>query len=46
VLGRVKMGQGTEWSVAKGDAKKIPAGVHDLFVTGVKPVDVDWISFR
>jgi Glycosyl hydrolases family 43/Carbohydrate binding module (family 6) len=46
VLGLVKIGQGTEWGVANGAAKKIPAGVHDLFVTGVQPVDVDWISFR
>jgi len=46
VLGRVKLGQGTEWSVAKGAAKKIPGGVHDLFVTGAGPVEVDWVSFR
>jgi hypothetical protein len=46
VLGRVKIGQGTEWRVAKGAVKKTPAGVHDLFVTGVNPADVDWISFR
>lgn len=46
VLGLVKIGPGAEWSVANGAAKKLPAGVHDLFVTGIQPVDVDWISFR
>jgi hypothetical protein len=48
LLGRVKVGKATEWENARGGAKKIPAGVHDLVVTadGAKPVEVDWIRFR
>ncbi len=48
VLGRVEVGQGTEWKIATVAAKKIPKGVHDLFVTqvGAGAVDVDWVSFR
>jgi hypothetical protein len=48
LLGRVKVGQGSDWKIARVAAKKIPAGVHDLFITqaGAEPVEVDWISFR
>ena len=48
LLSKVAVGSGTEWILATGVAKKIPAGVHDLFVTqtGVDPVEVDWVSFR
>jgi hypothetical protein len=48
LLGRVKVGKGTDWKMERAAAKKIPAGVHDLFVaqTGEGPVEVDWISFR
>jgi hypothetical protein len=48
LLGRVKVGQGTDWSIARARAKKIPAGVHDLVVIqeGAGPIEVDWISFR
>jgi hypothetical protein len=48
LLGRVKVSPGTDWSVASSSTRKIPAGVHDLFVTygGADPVEVDWISFR
>jgi hypothetical protein len=48
LLGQVKVGEDADWSVARGTAKKIPAGVHDLFVSqpGAGAVEVDWISFR
>jgi hypothetical protein len=46
VIARVKV-DGTDWKVAKAALKKVPAGVHDLFVTqaGAQPVEVDWVSF-
>jgi hypothetical protein len=48
LLGRVKVGPGTDWTIARAAAKKIPPGVHDIFVlqAGAEPVAVDWISFR
>lgn len=48
VVGRLSVAGATGWTIAKGAAKKLPAGVHDLFViqAGPDPVDVDWISFR
>lgn len=48
LLGRVKVGRGTDWKIASAAARKIPAGVHDLVVTrdGDAPVEVDWIRFR
>jgi len=48
LLARVQVGQGTDWKIASGAAKKIPAGVHDLVVTQAEAetVEVDWISFR
>jgi hypothetical protein len=48
VLGRVEVGQGTDWTTASVAAKNIPAGVHDLVVTqaGAETVEVDWVSFR
>ncbi len=48
VLARVTVGKGSDWKVASASAKKIPAGVHDLFVTqtGGGPVEIDWVSFR
>ena len=48
LVGRVKVGQGADWSIAKSRSKKIPAGVHDLIVTqpGAETVEVDWVSFR
>jgi hypothetical protein len=48
VLGRIEMGKGTDWKTASVAAKKIPGGVHDLFVTqaGGEAVEVDWVSFR
>jgi hypothetical protein len=48
VLGRIEVGKGTDWKTASVAAKKIPGGVHDLFVTqvGGEAVEVDWVSFR
>ena len=48
VLARVKLRGEQDWNITKAGAKKVPAGVHDLFVTKVEasPVDVDWVSFR
>jgi hypothetical protein len=48
LLGRVKFGKGAAWKMASTTAKKIPAGVHDLFVIqgGAGPVELDWVSFR
>lgn len=48
VIGRVKVGQGADWNVASVAAKRVPKGVHDLFVTqaGGEAVEVDWVSFR
>jgi hypothetical protein len=48
LLGQVRVGPGTDWKMARAGSKKIPAGVHDLFVAqaGAGPVAVDWITFR
>lgn len=48
VIGRVKVDGGMDWKLVKTSAKKVPAGVHDLFVTqgAGSAVDVDWVSFR
>jgi hypothetical protein len=48
IVGRVEVGRGTDWNIARVAAKKIPAGVHDLVVTqaGGETVAVDWVSFR
>jgi hypothetical protein len=48
VIARVNVDGGMDWKIAKAGAKKIPAGVHDLFVTqtGAQAVEVDWVSFR
>jgi len=48
LLGRVKVGKGTDWKTTSVSAKKIPAGVHDLVVTASSsaPIDVDWVSFK
>lgn len=48
LLGQVKVGEAADWNISRGTAKKIPAGVHDLFVSkpGAGSVEVDWISFR
>ncbi|HEY6641342.1 family 43 glycosylhydrolase [Povalibacter sp.] len=48
LLGRVDVGQGTDWTIASVAARNLPTGVHDLFVTQAdgEAVDVDWVSFR
>jgi hypothetical protein len=48
LLARVNVGQSGDWTPVRVSAKKIRAGVHDIFVSraGAEPVDVDWISFR
>jgi hypothetical protein len=48
VLGRVDVGQGTDWKMTSGAANSIPAGVHDLVVTqaGAGDMEVDWVGFR
>jgi hypothetical protein len=48
VIGRVEVGPGTEWKTAVVAANRVPAGVHDLFVTqsGTDAVEVDWVRFR
>jgi hypothetical protein len=48
VLGRVKVGPSADWQTVKARMKKLPAGVHDLFVTraGGEAIEVDWVSFR
>jgi hypothetical protein len=48
LLGVVKIGQGSDWKTVRATTKKVPAGVHDLFITraGAGPIAVDWISFR
>jgi hypothetical protein len=48
LLGRVKVGKGSDWNVARVAARNIPAGVHNLVVTqtGGDPVELDWVRFR
>jgi len=48
VLGRVDVGNATDWKISRVAAQGIPAGVHDLFVAqaGTQAVEVDWVSFR
>jgi hypothetical protein len=48
LIARVEVGEQSDWKVLSAAAKKVPAGVHDLFVTqvGGEALDVDWVSFR
>jgi len=48
LLGRVAVSPGTDWNLANALAKKVPRGVHDLFVIqgGTGPIEVDWVRFR
>ena len=48
VVGRVKVSGASEWKSVTGRAKRVPPGVHDLYVTRSdgEPVDVDWVRFR
>ena len=48
LLGRIKVGQGSDWKTARQAAKNKPAGVHDLYITqtGAEPIEVDWIRFH
>lgn len=48
VIGRLQIGPGSDWKTTSVSAARLPAGVHDLFVTqaGVGSVEVDWVSFR
>jgi hypothetical protein len=47
LLGRVETGTSGDWTLVTAKSKKLPAGVHDLFVKLVgESVEVDWISFR
>ena len=48
LLARVKVGKGSEWAVIKSKLAKVPAGLHNLFITqtGTSKFDVDWISFE
>jgi hypothetical protein len=48
VIARIKVDGGVDWNVAKAGARKVPSGVHDLFVmqAGAAPVEVDWMKFR
>lgn len=45
VIARVMVGASKDFRLGRGSAKGIPAGVHDVFVTG-DMAEVDWISFR
>lgn len=48
LIGRVKLHGATDWKITKAAAKKVPVGVHDLFV--VLPdsgsVEVDWVRVK
>jgi hypothetical protein len=48
VIGRIDVGAGTDWVIARAAAHRVPAGVHDLLVAqaGVETVEVDWVRFR
>ncbi|GFE89906.1 family 43 glycosylhydrolase [Steroidobacter agaridevorans] len=48
VIGRMEIGQGSDWNIASAAVKGVPAGVHDLFVTqgGGEAIEVDWVRFR
>jgi hypothetical protein len=48
VIGRVRMKPGMDWTIVAERSRKLPAGVHDLFVThsGGQAVEVDWVRFR
>jgi hypothetical protein len=48
IIGRVDVGQATDWKIASAAVKSVPAGVHDLFVTqaGAEAIEVDWVRFR
>ena len=48
LLATVKIPKGSQWTVIKSKAAKVPAGVHNLIVSQIRsePVDLDWISFN
>jgi hypothetical protein len=48
VIGQAEVGASKDWQVVKARVKKVPSGVHDLFVTqtGVERVEVDWAKFQ
>ena len=46
VIGNVMVGTSTDFRLSRGSAKKIPAGVHDLIVTGAEGAEVDWVRFH
>lgn len=48
VVGRIEVSPDNDWKVSSIATKKLPAGVHDIFVTqsGGGDIEVDWISFR
>ncbi len=50
LLGRVKIDDATNWKIVSATAKKIPKGVHNIFITQTDGdgdvVEVDWVSFK
>jgi hypothetical protein len=48
VVARIPIEGAGDWTVGKAGTKKVPAGVHDLFVSrvGAQSVTVDWVSFQ
>jgi hypothetical protein len=48
LLSKVEIGKGSEWKTISSNLVHVPAGIHDLVVTGNDDchVDLDWISFE
>ncbi len=48
LLGRVKIDDAADWKISNATSKKIPKGVHDIFITQTagETTEVDWISFK
>jgi hypothetical protein len=48
LLGRVKIGAGSDWQTIGAKARNIPHGIHALVVTstGAHPVELDWLGFE
>lgn len=48
VVARVDIAENTDWRVMNSAVKKVPSGIHNLFVTlnEAKKVEIDWICFK
>ena len=48
LLAKIKIEKNPEWNTVQAKTRRLPTGVHNLFViqTGSGNVDLDWLSFE